>query len=173
VLLKNQPIFVIGDSVTAGAGSERETWPDFLPSPGGVESFARMGATTASALRDQCNHLPNEGGLVVIEIGGNDLLGETPSRTFERDLDLLLAQVAAPGRSVLMFELPLPPFCNEYGRIQRRLAARHNVKLIPKRIFIGVLSSPTATLDTIHLTAAGHQQMAAAVWCIVRPAYSP
>ncbi|HMC09901.1 MAG TPA: GDSL-type esterase/lipase family protein, partial [Pirellulaceae bacterium] len=170
--LGNPPIFVIGDSVTAGTGSEKETWPDLLPASVEVHDLSRMGATTSSALREQCEQLPKDGGLVLLEIGGNDLLGDTSATRFELDLDQLLAGAAAPGRTIIMFELPLPPLCNEYGRIQRRLAARHSVRLIPKRIFISVLATNDTTLDSIHLSASGHEQMAAAVWRVIGSAYT-
>lgn len=70
-----------------------------------------------------------------------------------------------------MFELPLPPFCHEYGRAQRLIAARHNVKLIPRRIFLSIIGESAATLDSIHLSPAGHQYMADTVWGLVRSAY--
>jgi acyl-CoA thioesterase I len=165
-------VFVIGDSVTAGFETKESTWPDLLPQSIKVQSFARMGATTASAFKDQCNRLPPDGGIVILEIGGNDLLGETPASQFEHDLDRLLAHLLAPDRVILMFELPLPPLCNEYGRIQRRLAVQYNVRLIPKRVFISVLATGDATLDSIHLSSTGHEKMAAAVWRIVAPAYA-
>ena len=176
--LGNPPLFIIGDSVTAGAGAgEKHVWPDLLPKSIDVHNLAKPGATTAMALRSQANQLPAEGGLVLVEIGGNDLLGEMSLAQFEQDLDALLQQVcrsagASPSRrTVVMFELPLPPLCNEYGRIQRRLAARYGVYLIPKRVFISVLADGGATLDTIHLSPAGHQKMAVAVWAVLAPAY--
>jgi acyl-CoA thioesterase-1 len=129
-----------------------------------------MGATAASALR-QAERLSAEGGIVLLEVGGNDLLGSTSASDFERDLGRLLDRVCLPGRAVLMFELPLPPFCNEYGRIQRRLASRHGVLLIPKRVFLAVLTGERATLDSVHLAREGHERMAETVWQVLRPAY--
>ena len=170
--LGSPPLWIIGDSVTAGMGSNEKTWPDLLPESVEVHNLARPGATTAMALRSQANQLPAAGGLVLIEIGGNDLLLEGGSAIqFQRDLDQLLSQIGAPHRTLVMFELPLPPLCNEYGRIQRRLAARYGVRLIPKRVFISVLAGGGATLDTIHLSEAGHQQMADEVWNVIGPAY--
>ena len=61
-------------------------------------------------------------------------------------------------------------FCNEFGRIQRRLAARFRVPLIPKRVLIGVLTGHEATIDSIHLTQVGHDRMVTAVWSLVRTA---
>jgi acyl-CoA thioesterase-1 len=170
--LGNPPLYVIGDSLTAGmGGSDDQTWTGHLPEQIEVHNLARPGATTAMALKSQAGQLPRAGGLVLIEIGGNDLLGNTPSAQFEGDLDRLLAAVKAEDRTIVMFELPLPPLSNEYGRIQRRLASRHGVWLIPKRVLMGVLAGGGATLDSIHLTQAGHEQMAAEVWSILEPAY--
>jgi len=163
---------VIGDSMSAGmGGNDDRTWTSHLPERIEVHNLARPGATTAMALKSQASQLPKTGGIVLLEIGGNDLLGDTSSAQFERDLDRLLRAVKADDRTLVMFELPLPPLSNEYGRIQRRLAARYGVHLIPKRIMIQVLAGGGATLDSIHLTEAGHERMAAEVWKILAPAY--
>ena len=168
----HQTLYIIGDSVTAGMGGEKQTWPRLLADshPVQVVDFSKMGATTASALR-QAEGLPPEGGLILLEIGGNDLLGSTTAEDFERDLDRLLERVCGRGRVVLMFELPLPPFCNEYGRAQRQLASRYGVVLIPKRVFVGVLTGEGATLDSVHLDRQGHERMAEVVWGVIGPAY--
>ncbi len=63
-----------------------------------------------------------------------------------------------------MFELPLLPMKNGYGRAQRQVAARHGVTLIPKRCFVELLATPGATVDGIHLSVAGQRQMAELVW---------
>jgi acyl-CoA thioesterase-1 len=166
-------LYVIGDSVAAGLSEgEKDTWPHLLARAHPVEvlDLSRAGATAASALR-QAEGLPADGGLVLLEIGGNDLLGSTPAAEFERDLDRLLGRVCTPGRPVVMFELPLPPFSNEYGRVQRRLTSAYGVVLIPKRIFLAVLAGEGATLDSVHLSREGHGRMAEAVWAVIRPAY--
>jgi acyl-CoA thioesterase-1 len=165
-------VYVIGDSLAAGVGgSGEETWPRLLGQghPVEVVNLARVGATTASAVK-QADGLPPGGGVVLLEIGGNDLLGSTTAADFGRDLDRLLGRVCQPGRVVLMFELPLPPLCNGYGLAQRRLASAYQVHLIPKRVLMGVLTRDGATVDGLHLTGAGHQRMAGAVWSVLRPA---
>ncbi len=158
-------IGVIGDSVTAGMGeNEAVTWPRLLARRHDlvVDDRSAMGATVASA-RKQAAQLDPSDRVIVIEIGGNDLLGSTSVADFESGLDALLRDVARPGRTVLLFELPLPPGFNAYGRAQRRQAAKHGVTLIPKRVLMGVLTDPGATLDTIHLSQAGHDRMAEVV----------
>lgn len=70
-----------------------------------------------------------------------------------------------------MVELPLPPLCNGFGLVQRRRAAEHGVALIPRRVLMGVLTGDDATTDGLHLTPAGHERMAGAVWAALRPVY--
>jgi acyl-CoA thioesterase-1 len=108
---------------------------------------------------------------VLLEIGGNDLLANTAPREFERGLNELLRAVCQPGRTVVMFELPLPPSYNQFGIIQRRCSRAHGVLLIPKRVLLGVLRADATTLDSIHLSPAGHQRMAQAVWRVIHPAF--
>jgi acyl-CoA thioesterase-1 len=164
---------VLGDSVTAGIGEEEAvTWPRRLSEDHGipVDDFSQMGATVASA-RAQAGQLRPEHNLVLLEIGGNDLLGATSSEQFSRGLEQLLDDVCRPDRTVVMFELPLPPFFNAEGALQRQAARTRGVVLIPKRVLMSVLCRNDTTLDSIHLSQAGHDALANSVWSIVQPAY--
>jgi acyl-CoA thioesterase-1 len=167
------PLHLFGDSVAAGMGEAAAgTWPNLLARSHALElhNYSQPGATAATMVRKARAASLGEG-IILLEIGGNDLLGTTSAEDFESSLDELLSMVCGPGRAVWMFELPLPPLANEFGRTQRRLAARYGVRLIPKRIFIGVLTAGGATVDSIHLTPAGHERMAETVWGLLRPAY--
>jgi len=165
---------VIGDSVTAGLGSgdKAETWPRILAREHNlqVQDISQAGDTVSSALK-RVQERPVRSPVVFLEIGGNDVLGSTASTQFEQALDALLTQMAAPGRQLIMLELPLPPFYHEYGRIQRTLAKKHDVTLVPKRVFLSIIAGNESTLDSIHLSQAGHQKMAEVVWELVKPAY--
>ena len=169
----SRQLTLFGDSLSAGI-NERETnnWPQLLARSHDLDfsNYSRAGATVAVALR-RANDASIKGGIVLLEIGGNDLLGSTPVEDFDRDLEALLKRVCQPGRQVVMFELPIPPLYNEFGRVQRRLAAQYQVLLIPKRVLIGELAGEGSTLDSIHLSAEGHKRMAESVWQIIRPAY--
>ncbi len=173
---RTRTITVIGDSVTAGVGGDEtsETWPSLLARQHqiAVQDISHMGETAASALK-RAKSQSIESSVVIIEIGGNDVLGSTTSAQFALDLDGLLAHLEAPDRQVIMFELPLPPFCNEFGRVQRTVAAKHNVILVPKRVFLSIIAGSGSTLDSIHLSQSGHQFMADCVWSLVQSAFKP
>jgi acyl-CoA thioesterase I len=68
-----------------------------------------------------------------------------------------------------MFELPLLPDRIAYGRIQRRLALKYGVSLIPKRYFTDVIAGREATSDGLHLTYLGADRMAAVVAQVLLP----
>ncbi|MBI3411863.1 MAG: hypothetical protein HY040_26320 [Planctomycetes bacterium] len=167
-------LVLVGDSVAAGAGESGVTpWPALMAREHSLEmlDLSHPGAKVRSAAKRVGEQLLRDDDFVLLEIGGNDVLGGTPVADFERGLEGLLSRVCGSNRFVLMFELPTPPFCNDYGLTQRRLAVRHGVRLIPKRILIGVITGDGATIDSIHLTTSGHKRMAEAVWSVIGAAY--
>lgn len=160
-------ITIFGDSITAGTGEgEVITWPKLLEQRHGlrIDDRSQMGATVATAIRN-FEADPVSEGLVLIEIGGNDLLSGTSPEQFERDLTRLLGKFQL--QPLVMFELPLPPGYNRFGQIQRRLANRHGVHLIPKWQFLRVLTTANATEDGLHLTQPGQEKMAELVWSVI------
>jgi len=165
------PVYVVGDSLAAGMGIEAVTWPKLLAREHGlrVRDLSLAGATVGTALKDQASRCTEPGTLVLAEIGGNDVLAGTAPAEFERSLDRLLARLRSDGRRVVLLELPLPPFYNRYGSIQRRLARKHGARLVPKRVLLGVLTTPGATVDTIHLSRHGHERMAQVLGAVLRP----
>jgi len=168
-LIQDPVVGVIGDSLSAGISEQGPpTWPQLLAENRQITLWnqARAGATVATA-RDQAATLPAEVNLLIIEIGGNDLLGSTTAAEFETGLEALLGDVHRPGRTIVMFELPLLPFTHAYGRAQRRLCAKFQVLLIPKRMLSGVLLRDMTTIDSIHLSEAGHQLLAHEVWSVI------
>ena len=165
-------LYVVGDSISAGIGREGgRIWPKIIAEQqvgSGLQivDLSRGGATLASAL-DTLQRQELRDGMVLLEIGGNDLLGGAPAERFEQDLDRLLKHVTGRGRVVVMLELPLPPFRAGIGRAQRRLAERYGVVLVPKRYFATVFAGAGATLDGLHLSATGQERMARIVWGLI------
>ncbi len=164
---------VVADSLTAGMGAadQAERWPAILAREHGiqVQDLSHVGETAASA----ANRVAREGisgDLVLLEIGGNDVLGTTSAAQFAADLDTLLGKVCAPGRQVVMLELPLPPFAHAFGAAQRRLARKYGAQLVPKRVLLSILAPRENTVDTIHLTPIGQRRMAEAMEGILLPA---
>lgn len=167
-------LYIVADSVSAGLGQrEIVTWPNRFRQEHGVEvvDLSEAGATVLS-IQSKVRDVKWTPGLVLLEIGGNDLLGRTTPVAFEAELERLIGLVGGPGRVLVMFELPLPPMRSEFGRIQRAVAKRHQIVLIPKKYFADILREPANTLDGIHLSALGHERMSNMVWKLLGSAFS-
>jgi acyl-CoA thioesterase I len=164
-------ICVLGDSLSAEAGAVGTPWPGLLQAQHGVavRNLAVPGATTGTA-RAQADRIAAEPGVVVVLIGGNDLVQGRPAREFGRDLAYILERVTAGGRPVVMFELPRVPGYGLYGDLQRVVAKHHDVRLIPRWRLALLLATPGATSDGLHLSAEGHAALADLVWRCVEPA---
>ncbi len=168
----NDHIAVIGDSISAGVGTLVPTWPVVMQQRTGtiVKNLSQAGATVIEG-RKMVAQLTPADHFVLIEIGGNDLIGDESPNVFAEGLESMLAKATAPERNVAMFELPLLPERIEFGQIQRRLAAKYNVVLIPKRFFTQVISGRDATSDGLHLTEVGAGRMALVVARVFAPVF--
>jgi acyl-CoA thioesterase-1 len=131
-----------------------------------VRDLSFAGANARSALRKVRAALDGADApdaWVLVSIGGNDMLGNTSAADFAQDLEQLLVVARGEGshpRTVLMQELPLIPGAWAFRAAQRRLAAKHGVRLIPKRLLAGVVLAEENVVDGLHLSAAGHERMA-------------
>jgi acyl-CoA thioesterase-1 len=162
--LPSDHLVVIGDSISSGIDPRALPWPTVMQQLTNIQvkNLSRVGARAIDGL-DMAEKVTPEDHVVLIEIGGNDLLGDTPSSVFDQNLNATLSRLTMPGRTLVMFELPLLPNRIAYGQIQRRLAARYGVWLIPKRYFAEILGSANATSDGLHLSESGARRMASLV----------
>ena len=168
-LSKDQTIYIVGDSISAGIDKKEKTWPAVLGdlSQMKVVNLARPGSTVETAMYE-IRGVPLTNSLVIVEIGGNDLLGNTDSRTFYRQLDELLGNLKSQTSQIVMFELPLLPFWNNFGRDQRILAAKYGVTLIPKKYLVQAFSGNGNTIDGLHLSQKGHDELAGSIYGLLR-----
>jgi lysophospholipase L1-like esterase len=163
-------LVVIGDSISSGISTHSEPWPVVFQQMCAMEvrNLARPGAQVSEGLLMAAD-LKESDHLVVIEIGGNDLLMGVSSDEYGKALDALLAKVAAPNRKILMFELPLLPNKIAYGQIQRRLSAKYGITLIPKRYLAQIIGDANGTIDGLHLSPSGAHRVATLVAEILSP----
>jgi acyl-CoA hydrolase len=161
-------VLVVGDSITAGYGVEpAQAWPARLAARTGWRVVAagvsgdrtEGGRARLPALLDL--HAPS---LVVIELGGNDMLRRVPDADIVAHLDAMIAAARARGAKVVLMAVPRP---NALGALTglspaafyRDLAERTRVPLIEKAL-PAVLSDAKLRLDMLHPTAEGHRVLA-------------
>ncbi|MEM9702669.1 MAG: SGNH/GDSL hydrolase family protein, partial [Planctomycetota bacterium] len=133
-----------------------------------VVASAKAGARVSDALNDPSWEIPETGGVLLVELGGNDMLGNTNVGAFRSRLRTLLGRlnrrVSDRGGRVVVVGLPLPPLHAAYGRAQRDACRSAGVLLIPRHVLADVLFAPNATIDSLHLSPSGHEAMAEAIW---------
>jgi len=165
----NQTVYVLGDSISAGFTDKEKTWPLVLGELSGLKviNLALPGATVKSA-RVQADGISIAGSVVILEIGGIDILEQNDTGMFETQLAGLLSYLEDGKHTIVMFEIPTPPLCSRYGKIQRTLAEKYHVTLIPKKYMADVIGMGHGTIDSIHLSQKGHNALAESVYELIR-----
>jgi len=167
-------LVVIGDSISAGVENDgvTATWPSIFKQQFHVAviDLSQPGLTLEHVVKlvrnSDWEQFDNP--VILLEIGGNDMLGGSGDiHQFAENLNELLRLVSQVSDTVILLELPLPPFHNHYAKAQRTLAEKYHTILIPKRYFTKVLGQQNATFDELHLTQNGHQHMAEMLWDVM------
>jgi hypothetical protein len=94
---KSDHLVVIGDSISAGLGTRESIWPEVMERATGstINNLSIPGATLLNGVRI-ADHLTSQDQLVLVELGGNDLLSGEPSRSYGRSLDKLPGEAQFP-----------------------------------------------------------------------------
>ena len=165
-------VLALGDSLTAGYGvPPQQAWPALLAGQSGwvVINGGISGDTTAGALARLPalleEHAP---ALVLVTLGGNDMLRKVPEPQTLENLAQILAQARARGARVVLLATPRPSVGGALFRnlsaaeFYRTLAEAQRVPLIEDAI-ADVLSDPQLKVDPLHPNAAGHAKLAGKV----------
>ena len=161
-------VLIVGDSITAGYGVDaKQAWPAELAQRTSwhVVAAGISGDRTAGgrerlpALLDE--HAP---ALVIIELGGNDLLRHVPEIEIGANLATMIENARTRGAKVVLMAAPQPTALGALtglsaASLYRDVAQRTKVPLIDKALPV-VLSDARLKLDALHPTAEGHRVLA-------------
>ena len=156
-------IVAFGDSLTHGTGASSDTaYPAVLASLTGrtVVNAGVPGDTTASALERLPNvlaeHKPR---LVLLCLGGNDMLRKQPQAATENNLRLLVQTIRASGAEVVLIAVPEPKLFGGAPDFYSRVADDLRLPL-EDDVFNEVLKDNRLKSDPIHANAAGYRIVA-------------
>jgi acyl-CoA thioesterase I len=161
-------VLVVGDSISAGYGVEPdEAWPARLAQRTGWRIVAAgINGDRTSGGRERLPGLMDEHrpALVLIELGGNDLLRGIPAAEISGNLDAMIAKARSGGARVALMAAPQPSMLGAVtglaaASLYADLAKLRNVPLIEKAL-PSVLSDEDLRQDAIHPNAAGHGALA-------------
>jgi len=167
------PIIAFGDSLTEGYRvPSDENYPAQLSRLIGrpVINEGVSGETAADALRRMDRDvLAQKPEIVLVLLGGNDLLQQLPlDRTFE-SLETVVRRCTDSGAMVVLigvegFSLMTP----DYGKRFKELAQKRKCLYIPN-ILHGIVTDPSLTVDAVHPNGKGYTVVAERVAKALRP----
>lgn len=163
-------VLVVGDSISAGFGVDAaQAWPGLLAQQTGwrVINGGISGDLSADALERLPDllerHAPQ---LVLLEIGGNDMLRGEPDERIRANLEKMVVAVQGRGARVVLMATPRPSLVRaalsalKPAEFYRSVADQYRVMLLQDTLS-EVLSRPEFKLDPLHPNAAGHAALAA------------
>ena len=167
---RGRTIVVLGDSIAAGFGSGAgEAFPDLLAEKLGTEvvNAGVSGNTTADGLRRVDEAMDEDPWMVIVELGGNDILRRVPPEQTEANLRRILERVIA-GRAVPVLVEIDAPFAGRYREIYERLGDELDVPVV-EDVVGEILRDPSLKSDQIHPNAAGQRKLAEGIAEEIQP----
>lgn len=162
-------VLALGDSLTAPHGvTPGQAWPTLLAAKTGwtVVNAGVSGDTSAGALQRLPGlleeHKPQ---LVLVTLGGNDMLRRLPQGQTTANLDRMLALAKTHGAKAVLLATPKPSLAGaafnnlSAAEFYREVAKENRVPLIEDAM-AEVLSKTELKGDQLHPNAAGHALLA-------------
>jgi acyl-CoA thioesterase I len=166
-------VLALGDSLTQGAGvTPEEAWPNLLAIKTGwvVINGGVNGDTSEAALRRLPGLLEqHKPVLVLVTLGGNDMLRHIPQQQTIANLEKMITLIKAYGAKPVLLATPnLSPMRAVFQILAapdffRKVAEEQHAPLIEDAIG-DVLSDPKLKGDTLHPNAAGHARLAEKIY---------
>lgn len=157
----NPTICCFGDSLVVGYGAEqKESYPAVIAelTKQTVTSWGVSGETTGQALARTKKFKGRSFGLVIVTLGGNDILQRVAWADTERNLRTIFTDIQASG-AVVAFTGVNGPLSVGLTDKYRNLCRSQGVYFIPD-ILAGILTNTDLKSDEIHPNAKGYRLMA-------------
>lgn len=154
---------VLGDSIPAGfgdgIGAER-AWPTLVAKRLGLRlvNHSVPGDTTEKGLARLDALLNERPRLVIVELGGNDMLSRAGPEPMKANLDAIFTRIQARGAMVVYASIPTP-IARAYETAWAASCREHGVWYV-RDVLAGVFGSPHLMYDSIHPNAEGQALIA-------------
>lgn len=163
-------IVCLGDSITSGVGAEPgQPFPALLATKLGREVVNEgvPGDTAEDGLARVDQALAHDPWMVIVELGGNDILRQVPPARTEAALRQVLDRLLAARVVPVLVELEVP-FAGRYSDVFQRIEDDYEIPVVEDALG-EILLDPALKADPIHPNAAGHVQLADAIADVVEP----
>ncbi len=167
---QNEKIAAFGDSITFGSGANKEeSYPavlaDLLNVP--VVNGGRNGDTTRDALDRVDEIAKDKPGIVIVMLGGNDLLQRMPLQETLDNLARMITRFQEEGSAVAMFALDPPGVGDNWQMAIEHLCKEKGVFYI-ENVMKGIWGDKSLMADPIHPNKKGYALMAERIAAALR-----
>lgn len=169
VIVQGATVLILGDSLSYGTGAKpEEAYPVLLEKATGwrIVNAGIPGDTTSGGLQRLPNLLEtHQPELLLVELGGNDLLRQISPKQVENNLKSIISQAKNTGVPVALVAIPeISPLMAAVGNLSdhplyARVAEEMQVPLVTD-VFSEVLSKRDLKADQIHPNAQGYALVA-------------
>lgn len=160
---KISKIVFLGDSLTAGYGltDKTKSFPDLVAQQLNLpfQRFGFSGYKTSDALAKLPTIPPGENAMIVVTLGGNDILRNKPLSETEKNLKTIFSELHKKGYIIVYTEV-LGLIAGKRHAMHIRVCQELQVAIVPD-ILAGVFSnSDMMQADSIHPAESGCQKIA-------------
>jgi acyl-CoA thioesterase I len=155
-------VVAFGDSLTFGTGTTGSNdYVSLLSGRTGVSivNSGRPGETTASALTRLDTIVARDADIVIVFLGGNDVLQGVPTQQSVSNITTIVQRIRAGGAAVVLVGLGNGPPLDPFNGALPGLASQTSSILVPA-VLEGIFGVPSLMADAIHPNNAGHAIMA-------------
>lgn len=163
-------IVCLGDSITSGVGAEpAQPFPGLLAEKLGVEviNAGVPGDTSEDGLARVGDVLAQDPWMVIVELGGNDILRSVPPARTEAALRQILDRLLAARVVPVLVEIEVP-FRGRYADVFERIEDDYDLPVVEDTLG-DILLDAGLKADPLHPNAEGHKVLAEAVAEVVEP----
>jgi acyl-CoA hydrolase len=163
-------IVCLGDSITSGVGAEPgQPYPALLAAKLNREVINEgvPGDTAEDGLARVDQALAHDPWMVIVELGGNDILRRVPPGRTEAALRQVLDRLLAARVVPVLVELEVP-FAGRYSDVFERIEDDYDIPVVEEALG-EILLDPALKADPIHPNAQGHVELAEAIADVVEP----
>ncbi len=181
--LQQQTILVLGDSISAGFGIDKQQgWVALLekvltqeyPQYELINASISGETTSGGANRLKAILEQHQPSLVILELGGNDGLRGTPVKLMTQNLTTMIKLSQEAGAKVLLLGMRIPPnygqrYSELFAKQYQQLATDFNIALVP--FLLNGIAGETGMMqaDGIHPTKNAQPIMMKSVWQALKP----
>jgi lysophospholipase L1-like esterase len=157
-------VIAFGDSLVEGVGASRGrdlVWLLSTRTGTPIINAGRRGDTTAAALaRLDRDVLARDPRVVIVVLGGNDLIRRVPRDETLENLSRIVERIRERGAGVILAPVSLGVIVDQYADGYETIAQRTASVFVPD-ILDGILGEAAMTADPIHPNDRGYELMAA------------